>query len=88
MSKVFSLTPGAIYLIAIQASVRAGLPSTLKPHDLRRTYAKLSRDGGAPLEQIQATLGHASLTTTQRYLGTTLATKPGTACGDYIGIKD
>ena len=41
----------------------------LAAHDLRRTYAKLSRQGGADLEQIQLSLGHASLTTTERYLG-------------------
>jgi integrase/recombinase XerD len=38
-------------------------------HDLRRTYAKLCHDGKAALEQIQLSLGHASLTTTERYLG-------------------
>lgn len=41
-------------------------------HDLRRTYAKLSRKAGARIEQIQITLGHASPETTNRYLGTTL----------------
>jgi site-specific recombinase XerD len=45
----------------------------LAAHDLRRTYAKLARKGGADLEQIQVNLGHASLTTTERYLGTALS---------------
>lgn len=45
-----------------------GLPE-LAPHDLRRTFAKLSLKGGAELTQIQQSLGHASLTTTQMYLG-------------------
>jgi len=44
----------------------------LAPHDLRRTYAKLSRKAGAQLEQIQLTLGHESLSTTERYLGSEL----------------
>lgn len=39
------------------------------PHDLRRTYAKLAHKGGAKLDQIQLSLGHASLTTTEKYLG-------------------
>jgi site-specific recombinase XerD len=39
------------------------------PHDLRRTYAKLAHKGGAMLDQIQLSLGHASLMTTERYLG-------------------
>ncbi|HPF49849.1 MAG TPA: tyrosine-type recombinase/integrase [Caldisericia bacterium] len=42
---------------------------TLRPHDLRRTFAKLALKGGAPLEQIQITLGHSSILTTERYLG-------------------
>ena len=41
----------------------------IAPHDLRRTYAKLAHKGGAPLEQIQLSLGHASIQTTERYLG-------------------
>jgi site-specific recombinase XerD len=43
--------------------------SKVAPHDLRRTYAKLAHKGGAKLDQIQLSLGHASLTTTERYLG-------------------
>jgi integrase len=43
--------------------------SGVAPHDLRRTYAKLAHKGGAKLDQIQLSLGHASLTTTERYLG-------------------
>jgi len=39
------------------------------PHDLRRTCAKLCNDGGGELEQIQLLLGHASVLTTERYLG-------------------
>jgi site-specific recombinase XerD len=43
--------------------------SHVAPHDLRRTYAKLAHKGGAKLDQIQLSLGHASLMTTQKYLG-------------------
>jgi integrase len=42
----------------------------LAPHDLRRTCAKLCRAAGGELEQIQLLLGHASVQTTERYLGT------------------
>ncbi|HLJ47840.1 MAG TPA: tyrosine-type recombinase/integrase [Bryobacteraceae bacterium] len=42
---------------------------TIGPHDLRRTFAKLAHRGRAPLEQIQLSLGHASIQTTERYLG-------------------
>jgi integrase len=47
----------------------AGVPG-IAPHDLRRTCAKLCRAGGGELEQIQMLLGHASIQTTERYLGT------------------
>ena len=39
-------------------------------HDLRRTHAKLSIEGGARLEQVSETLGHASVETTKSiYIG-------------------
>ena len=43
--------------------------ANVAPHDLRRTFAKLAHRGHAALEQIQLSLGHASLQTTERYLG-------------------
>lgn len=42
----------------------------LTAHDLRRTCAHLCRREGGELEQIQLLLGHASVQTTERYLGT------------------
>jgi site-specific recombinase XerD len=42
----------------------------LAAHDLRRTYAKLAKSGGADMVQIQLSLGHASIQTTERYLNT------------------
>ena len=42
----------------------------IDPHVLRRTCAKLCRKAGGELEQIQMLLGHASIQTTERYLGT------------------
>jgi site-specific recombinase XerD len=41
----------------------------LVPHDLRRTYARLCHAAGGELEQIQFLLGHRSVETTERYLG-------------------
>jgi hypothetical protein len=57
----------------------------LAPHDLRRTFAKLARSGQAPLEQIQLALGHQSIQTTQRYLGSEL--DPADAACDRLGIR-
>ena len=36
---------------------------SLAPHDVRRTFAKLAHKVRVPLEQIQITLGHASIQT-------------------------
>ena len=41
----------------------------IRPHDLRSSFAKLAHVGRAPLEQIQLSLGHASVVTTEIYLG-------------------
>ena len=41
----------------------------LAPHDLRQTCAKLCHTAGGEIEQIQFLLGHASVLTTERYLG-------------------
>lgn len=41
----------------------------ISAHDLRRTFAKLSSRGGADIQQIQFSLGHASIKTTEIYLG-------------------
>ncbi len=52
-----------------QYAAAVGVPG-IAPHDLRRTCAKLCRAAGGELEQIQLLLGHASVQTTERYLGT------------------
>lgn len=62
------MTPQAIYHQIIDYTATLGL-GAIAPHDLRRTFAKLAHKGGAPLEQIQLSLGHASVQTTERYLG-------------------
>jgi integrase/recombinase XerD len=63
-----SLSAQAIFAAVAFYGARLGL--AVRPHDLRRTTAKLCRAGGGELEQIQLLLGHASIQTTERYLGT------------------
>jgi len=63
-----SLHEHTIYDIVKQYGDLIGLPR-LAPHDLRRTYAKLTREQGADLDQIQFTMGHEDIKTTQKYIG-------------------
>jgi site-specific recombinase XerD len=62
-----SLSPQSVYHIVKHYGQLRGL--NIAPHDLRRSFAKLARKGHADIEQIQFSLGHGSLTTTELYLG-------------------
>ena len=62
------ITAQAVFEAVVGYARKAGL-GKITPHDLRRTFAKLAHLGRAPLEQIQISLGHASIQTTERYLG-------------------
>lgn len=78
-----SLSGSAILRLAARYGREIGV--TLKAHDLRRTCAKLCRKHGGKLEQIQLLLGHQSINTTERYLGTEqdLINAPN----DRLGLK-
>jgi site-specific recombinase XerD len=55
----------AAYPISIGGSLRA-----VKPHDLRRTYARLQFEAGLEPVALQQNLGHSDLKTTLHYVGT------------------
>jgi site-specific recombinase XerD len=70
--------------IVAQYGTLIGEPA-LRPHDLRRTFAQLSYHGGADLVQIQLSLGHESVKTTENYLGITQDFE--TAPADALGLE-
>ncbi len=63
-----SITPQAIRDI-VKSYAKKLENQGIAPHDLRRTFAKLAHKGGSPIDQIQLSLGHDSIQTTEKYLG-------------------
>jgi len=62
------LQPVAVLRVVRAASARAGIHLPVSPHWFRHAHASHALDRGAPIHLVQATLGHASITTTGRYL--------------------
>jgi site-specific recombinase XerD len=79
------ITPKAIWYVVKAAAKRAGIKD-LAPHDLRRTCARLCHLAGGELEQIQFLLGHASVQTTEHYLG--CKQRLNQAVNDNLGLED
>jgi integrase len=63
-----SLSDWAVWSVVEQSAKQIGI-ERFGAHDLRRTCAKLCRKSGGDLEQIKFLLGHSSIQTTERYLG-------------------
>lgn len=61
------LTTRSLRRLLKEHLIRAGLDTSITPHGLRHSYATHLLDSGADLRGIQELLGHANLSTTERY---------------------
>jgi len=77
------LSDWAVWSIVEQSAKAIGIEH-FGAHDLRRTCAKLCRKAGGDLEQIKFLLGHTSIQTTERYLGS--EQEIAVAVNDAIGL--
>ena len=73
----------AIWSVVEQSAKEIGIEH-FGAHDLRRTCAKLCRRNGGDLEQIKFLLGHSSIQTTERYLGS--EQELAVAVNDNLGL--
>lgn len=78
-----SLSDWAIWAVVTESAREIGI-ERFGAHDLRRTCAKLCRKAGGDLEQIKFLLGHSSIQTTERYLGS--EQEIAVAVNDSLGL--
>jgi integrase/recombinase XerD len=76
------LDPSQVHRVVKAAAKRAGLSPELSAHWLRHAHASHALDHGAPIHLVQATLGHASVTTTGRYLHA----RPNDSSSKYLAV--
>jgi site-specific recombinase XerD len=77
-----ALDPSQVHRIVKAAAERAELSPEVSAHWLRHAHASHSLERGAPIHLVQATLGHASVATTGRYLHA----RPSDSSARYLGV--
>jgi site-specific recombinase XerD len=77
-----ALDPSMVHRVVKAAAERAGLSAEVSAHWLRHAHASHSLDRGAPIHLVQATLGHASVATTGRYLHA----RPSESSARFLGV--
>jgi integrase/recombinase XerD len=76
------LDPRQVERIVLAAARRAEIMEAVSPHWLRHSHASHALDRHAPIHLVQATLGHASVATTGRYLHA----RPNDSSAKYLAI--
>lgn len=77
-----ALSRSQIWRIVRRAANRADIPRDVGVHHLRHAHASHALDRGAGIHLVQATLGHASVATTGRYLHA----RPTESSSSYLGV--
>ena len=67
------LSRSAAYSLVKKLAAAAGIRKRISPHSLRHGFARISLEAGVPVREVQQSLRHASISTTQRYLDAMLA---------------
>ena len=71
-----------VWRIVRKAAERAGIDANVSPHWMRHAHGSHALDRGAPIHLVQATLGHASVATTGKYLHA----RPKDSSSRYLAI--